>query len=580
MPEKSEEQPPEKSPHLKYILIGVGVLVLALAIGLPLGLLVGSSDDDAAALAATSPNGAPTRLPTSSGGGGTSSGGGSFPTDDNSRPVSSPTYQNPAPVNRVPIKCLPDDYRIDALTSGICSGGLRREELYLRTLRQVSAQSLLTNPSRPQGKAYAFLVNYDPYFQGSCSVTGLKERFILMTLFFATNGEYWSLLAGWCGGTDHCGWSGVSCSSGAVTGIDLATNNLSGTIPEEIFALSQLQRLNMFANSLLGTIPNLSLLYHLKEIDLQNNLLTGPAFPTSLPNGLTSYKITGNTLDGTIPTSIDKWTQLQTLWAGKNQISGTIPTQFGKLNRLTSLYLYENGLQGSVPSQLGNVLLQEIWLSNNFFAQEIPESLMFLGSLKLFRLENNVFSGSLSTWIGLLTNLQDLRVNDNNIEGTVPVQLAQLTDLKELHIGTNFWSGNLPNIFRDLRQLETFDASNTDLGGTIPTTLFGVPTLETVNLSSSRMSGSVPNTLSNASNLRKLYLNDMPNLRGNLPSPGQGRLTSLTELLVQRTGLTGSMPTSICALRSDYFLDTLEADCIGSSPSMQCNFPDCCTGCF
>jgi Leucine-rich repeat (LRR) protein len=171
----------------------------------------------------------------------------------------------------------------------------------------------------------------------------------------------------------------------------------------------------------------------LKEIDLQNNLLTGNAFPTSLPtDSVAHYKVSGNRLTGTIPTSIlTKWTQLQTLWAGNNQISGTIPTQFGRLNRLTSLYLYENRMVGSVPSQLGNILLQEIWLSNNFFAEQIPESLLFLGSLKLFRLENNVFSGSLATWIGLLTNLQDLRVNNNNIDGTVPVQLDQLTDLSE-----------------------------------------------------------------------------------------------------------------------------------------------------
>ncbi|CAJ1947855.1 unnamed protein product [Cylindrotheca closterium] len=583
MPEKSEEQQqvPEKSPPWKFILIGVGVVVFALAIGLPIGLLAGGSgsDDSSSALSAT--NGSPNASPTSSGGSGggsPSGGGGSFP---NQPPVSSPTFQNP-PANRVPIKCLPDDYRIDALTSGVCSGGLRREELYLRTLRQITAQSVLTNPSRPQGKAFAFLLNYDPYFQGSCSTTGLKERYILMTLFFSTKGEYWSRQVGWCGGTQHCTWSGVSCSSsGTITGIELATNNLSGTIPEEFYALQHLQRINLFANSILGTIPNFSTLYNLKEIDLQNNLLTGNAFPTSLPNGVTHYKVSGNNLSGTIPTSIlDKWTQLQTLWAGNNQISGTIPTQFGRLNRLTSLYLYENRLQGSLPAQLGNILLQEIWLSNNFFEQQIPESLLFLGSLKLFRLENNVFSGSLATWIGLLTNLQDLRVNNNNIAGTVPVQLDQLTDLKELQIGTNFWSGNLPNIFRNLQQLETFDASNTDLGGTIPTALFNIPTLETVNLSNSRLSGSIPNTLSNAGNLQKLYLNDMPNLRGNLPSPGQGRLGSLTELLVHRTGLTGSMPTSICALRSDSFLDTLEADCLGGSPKLQCDFPDCCTRCY
>lgn len=138
----------------------------------------------------------------------------------------------------------------------------------------------------------------------------------------------------------------------------------------------------------------------------------------------------------------------------------------------------------------------------------------------------------------------------------------------------------MPDVFTNFKQLETLDISNTDLGGVIPTSLFNIPTIETVNLSSTRISGSIPTSLSNASSLQKLYLNDMPAIRGNLPSPGRGQLTSLTELLVQNSGLSGSMPESICALRSEYYLDTLAADCSGASPSMLCNFPDCCTQCY
>lgn len=213
-----------------------------------------------------------------------------------------------------------------------------------------------------------------------------------------------------------------------------------GTIPQEIYVLNELQSLNLFANSLSGPIPNMRLMTDLREIDFQQNLLTGDAIPLNLPSSLTSYKVSGNKLSGTIPASIDNWTRLRELWAGRNEISGTIPTRIGNLINLESLYLFENSLKGSLPSELGRIPLEEVWLSNNFFETEIPEEFLFLGSLTLFRLENNIFSGSIATWIGLLTNLQDLRLNSNNLEGSIPPQLGMLTDLGTFDLG--LWSNN------------------------------------------------------------------------------------------------------------------------------------------
>lgn len=219
---KSEGQvSAEKSQRNKLLLFGFVILVISLAIGLPLAIGLStrsSSDDDApsTSLSAGSPNAAPITSPASGGGSG---GIINFPT---LRPTfSSPSFA--APVNSGPMQCLPENFAIKALTSGICSG-LHREELYLRELRSISGENLILSPATPQGKAYAFLVNYDPFFQGSCSVTGLRERFVLMTLYFATNGENWMHRIGWCGGTQHCSWSGISCnSSGSITAIDIGT---------------------------------------------------------------------------------------------------------------------------------------------------------------------------------------------------------------------------------------------------------------------------------------------------------------------------------------------------------------------
>ena len=211
------------------------------------------------------------------------------------------------------------------------------------------------------------------------------------------------------------------------------SNNLNGGIPDELYVLDQITEINLFANSLTGPIPeSLKQMTKLTKLDFQQNLLTGMAFPFFLsntsPSLITSYKVTGNKLSGTIPENLENLSNLEELWAGSNEISGSIPESFGNLRRLKSLYLQDNELNGEIPTSLTLIPLEELWLSGNFF-DTFPEDLLYLGSLTMFRLENNLFSGTLSTWIGLLTNLQDFRVSNNKFDGAIPTQLGLLTDL-------------------------------------------------------------------------------------------------------------------------------------------------------
>lgn len=150
-----------------------------------------------------------------------------------------------------------------------------------------------------------------------------------------------------------------------------------------------------------------------------------------------------------------------------------------------------------------------------------------------------------------------------------------------MHIGENQWTGGIPNIFRDYKQLETFDVSSAiALQGSIPSSVFSVPTLKNAHFSDTKLSGRIPTSFLQAGQLQSFHLNDCPNIVGSIPAPQTGQLENLVEFLVQGTGLTGSMPSSICALREDYILDQLEADCLGASPQLKCSFPDCCTTCF
>jgi len=62
------------------------------------------------------------------------------------------------------------------------------------------------------------------------------------TLYFSTNGNNWYINDGWLSNTDECGWfndaEGSFCRSGAVLELDFHSNNLDGTLPDEIALLS------------------------------------------------------------------------------------------------------------------------------------------------------------------------------------------------------------------------------------------------------------------------------------------------------------------------------------------------------
>ena len=82
----------------------------------------------------------------------------------------------------------------------------------------------------------------------------------------------------WSTGTALTGWTGVTTGGTPtrVTGLSLANQSLSGTIPPALGQLFALTTLNLSSNSLTGNIPaELGWLDHLTELRLSGNSLTG-----------------------------------------------------------------------------------------------------------------------------------------------------------------------------------------------------------------------------------------------------------------------------------------------------------------
>ena len=86
------------------------------------------------------------------------------------------------------------------------------------------------------------------------------DSLALAALYNATDGSNWNNI--WNLDDNVIQWYGVTITDGRVTGLDLSTNFLKGSIPEEIEGLTSLKSLNLSHNSL----ESLALFRHYQQL--------------------------------------------------------------------------------------------------------------------------------------------------------------------------------------------------------------------------------------------------------------------------------------------------------------------------
>jgi hypothetical protein len=270
-----------------------------------------------------------------------------------------------------------------------------------------------------------------------CHAIPVGERAVLLAIYNGTTiGGPWTISTGWAdgaAGTDvagtECTWYGVTCSAGAanVIGIDLDTNNLSGSLPATLNGLTELQVFRVNFNSFTGPIPPLVGLTALREFHAFTSGLTGTIPPLAGLVALQNFNADNNHLTGTIP-PLNALTALQIFTASNNQLTGTIPS----LNGLTALQTFGvngNQLTGPVPALSGLSSLQLFYVHSNQLTGAIP-GLAGLTSLQTFNVSMNALTGIIPP-LGGLTSLQQFRVRDNQLTGFVPAAPATLIGARE-----------------------------------------------------------------------------------------------------------------------------------------------------
>ncbi|HPR30862.1 MAG TPA: sugar-binding protein [Prolixibacteraceae bacterium] len=325
-----------------------------------------------------------------------------------------------------------------------------------------------------------------------------SDSLSLVALFNKMGGAEWANADNWLSGP-LAEWYGVTVDGERVARLQLANNNLSGELCNELYNLTALDTLDIQGNdNLSGSIPmEIGLLTDLSFLSLWNCNLSGdlPVTFWDLTN-LTFLDLNNNAFTGEIPSDIGDLTLLTQLWLGGNQFSGTIPAEVNNLvnlthldfrylpldpgampnlNNLTQLIhldLRQCGLTGAISPSLSVLTnLENLYLFlNNFDPAPLPD-LSALTHLQRFYAYNCNLSGSLPSWLGSLTALTDLRLqfnqftgqipselsnlgnlvycllNDNQLEGSIPASFANLSNLRYLYLHRNILSGDLPELF-------------------------------------------------------------------------------------------------------------------------------------
>ncbi|XP_049388900.1 leucine-rich repeat receptor protein kinase HPCA1-like [Solanum stenotomum] len=212
----------------------------------------------------------------------------------------------------------------------------------------------------------------------------------------------------------------------------------------------------------------------------------------------------------------------------KGQLSGDV---YG-LSELETLDLsYNKDLTGSLPQSIGRLTkLSNLILVGCGFSGTIPESIGDLRRLAFLSLNSNQFTGRIPATIGYLTELHWLDLSDNQIEGNIPVSsgsnpgLDLLVNTEHFHFGKNQLSGEIPaRLFHSNMTLTHLLVENNKFTGVIPDTLGFVQTMKMLDMSSNAFNAS-----------------DFPSWIPNLHS--------LTTLVMEKTGLQGSVPASLFSL--------------------------------
>eukprot|EP00977_Amphora_coffeiformis_P013766 scaffold3676_cov166-Amphora_coffeaeformis.AAC.4 len=304
----------------------------------------------------------------------------------------------------------------------------------------------------------------------------LTAEEILLKVFDRTGGFRWTSHENWLG-DDVCQYEGITCYgdaedlAGHVREVDLANNQLVGTMPGDIFALPYLESLILRDNNdLYVKFDDAEHANHLKNLVISGTHTDSLQGIDALASSLETLHITHLGLTGTIPDAIFQMTNLKGLFANFNAFSGQLSTQIGNFFHMTDLYLYDNNLEGPIPTEIGQLVnLQTLALGDNAWTGRLPSELDRCTDLRTITIQRSAdnlkgtgLSGDLLTLSGM-TNINQVDFSNQRLTGNIPQSfLAAASRDKPIQVDLsgNQISGSIPNSLVDKTSLTILLADN------------------------------------------------------------------------------------------------------------------------
>jgi len=348
-------------------------------------------------------------------------------------------------------------------------------------------------------------------------------------------------------------------------------------------------------------------------IDLHNNQLQRsiPVFPKSsdyldystnkfsvIPQDIGNYlsstnflSLSNNNLQGNIPHSLCKASNIQVLDISFNNISGTIsPCLMTMTGTLEALNLRKNNLTGPIPDMFPtSCSLRTLNFHENLLHGPIPKSLSHCSSLKVLDIGSNQIVGGYPCFVKNIPTLSVLVLRNNKLHGSLecshllenkPWKMIQIVDIalnnfngkllekyfkweRFMHDENNVRSDfihsqdNQESYYQDSvtisnkgQQMElvkiltiftAIDLSSNHFEGQIPEVMMNFKALHVLNFSNNYLSGEIPSSIGNLKQLESLDLSNN-SLIGEIPVQ-LASLSFLSYLNLSFNHFTGKIPT-------------------------------------
>ncbi|CAJ1790135.1 unnamed protein product [Sphenostylis stenocarpa] len=338
--------------------------------------------------------------------------------------------------------------------------------------------------------------------------------------------------------------------------------------------LDELRILNLSHNFFTGSLPdNLFHLQNLEVMDFSNNHLQGSinTVVCSTFTQLRIFKLSHNSFSGKVPGNLGKCSSLQHLSIDGNDLSGTLPESIFQVQNLSVLHLQANKLFGPLSKGLGKLSnLVEFDISNNGFSGTLPNVFGSLTRLQIFYADSNRFSGQLPASLENSASLEMLILRNNSLGGSINFNCSAMKKLTTINLGYTKFSCPTPGSLSNCLRLEAINHAGLHFNCRISVNFKNHQSLTQLLLSNANMHN-LPATLEDLSHCRNLstlvlannfHNEEMRQLNGQNPE-----FSNLKVFVLANSQITGSIPKWLSACKMLQMLDLSMNHLTGSIPS-------------